>query len=63
MKKNLTGAQTTSIVIWAPCCSLCPFVLLCVSPVWQSPHPIVPILVGWALGRLRHPVIVIDRFN
>jgi hypothetical protein len=38
--------------------SFCPAVCL-----WQSPHSIVPILVGWALGRLRRPVIVIDRFN
>jgi hypothetical protein len=37
MKKNLTGAQTTSVVVWARCCSSCPFVLSCVSPVWQSP--------------------------
>ena len=40
--------------------SFCPVVCLAGVAV---PRPVIPTLVGWVLGRLRRPVVVVDHFN
>ena len=40
--------------------SFCP--VMCLASV-AVPCPVVPTLVEWVLGHLRHPIVVVNHFN